>query len=512
MALGGGARAEDPAAAVIRRVVDAAVHPDLRWSRFPDYQRLVRALYEQTDFRPLWTRDGRPTRQAGEIVASLFEADARGLSASDYDAEGLRDAAARLAATARADAVAVGRFDTALTVSLMRYVSDSYIGRINPHTAGFGLDVEPKKLDLPRVVTELASSDAPGRRLAALDPPFPMFERMRAALARLRALAARTDLAPPPALPTLRPGDAHAGIPALRRWLTALGDLPEGTPVSAAPTVYDPALVEGVKRFQQRHGRDADGIIGATTGHDLRVPVGDRVRQLELAMERLRWLPASFSGRFLLVNIPEFRLRGFTGGTPGAQLTMNVVVGSAVRRTLTPIMQADMRYVVFRPYWDVPASIARNEILPRAARDPGYLGRQSMETIGGRVRQRPGPDNALGLVKFIFPNAFDVYLHDTPSKQYFERNRRDFSHGCIRVADPPALAEFVLGWDRARITEAMNRGRDDQRVNLPAPIPVYLFYATIVVAEDGRIFFFDDIYGHDAALARQLARGYPYPS
>jgi len=504
MAAGRRARAVDAAAPVIRRVVDAAVHPALRWPRFPDYQRHVQALYARTDFRPLWTRDGKPTAQAAEIVNTFFAADARGLSMSDYDAEELRDTAVALAEVGRPDAEAVGLFDTALTVSLMRYISDSDIGRINPRTVGFGLDIEPKKLDLSQVVSELAASDAPGARLAALDPPFPVAERMRAALARMRAVAARTDVAPPPALPTLRPGDTDAGVPALRRWLAVLGDLPEDTPNPPDPTRYDGALVAAVQRFQQRHGRDPDGIVGEITRRDLRVPVRERIEQIELAMERLRWLPAAFTGRFVVVNVPEFRLRAFTGGTLGAQLTMDVVVGSAARHTLTPIMKADMRYVVFRPYWDIPASIARAEILPHAVRDPGYLARQNMERVGGRVRQRPGPDNALGLVKFIFPNAFDVYLHDTPSKQYFGRSRRDFSHGCIRVADPPALAEFVLDWDRARVLEAMNHGPDDRRVNLPAPVPVYLFYTTIVVAEDGRVFFFDDIYGHDATLRRAL--------
>jgi murein L,D-transpeptidase YcbB/YkuD len=210
----------------------------------------------------------------------------------------------------------------------------------------------------------------------------------------------------------------------------------------------------------------------------------------------------------IVVNVPEFRLRAFDRGTEGPRLTMEVVVGKAARRTETPIMQADMKAVVFRPFWRVPPEIVKKEILPKAEEEPDYLERQHMEVLdGGRVRQRPGPDNALGLVKFLLPSAYHVYLHDTPAKQLFSRSRRDFSHGCIRVADAVALAEFVLQgtWDRERIVEAMERGADSTRVGLPAPVPVYLLYTTVVVEPDGRAFFFDDIYGHDARLAQKLA-------
>jgi murein L,D-transpeptidase YcbB/YkuD len=177
-------------------------------------------------------------------------------------------------------------------------------------------------------------------------------------------------------------------------------------------------------------------------------------------------------------------------------------------------MMADMKYVVFRPYWMVPSSIIRKEIMPKLARDPDYLGRSNMEMRGNRVRQRPGRGNSLGLVKFIFPNPHHVYLHDTPSKGLFTRARRDFSHGCIRVSDPPALAEFVLaendGWDRARIERAMRSGPDDRHVHLTTPMPVYLLYATAAADDAGQVHFFDDIYGHDASLRTQLAKGYPY--
>lgn len=517
-ARGGAAAQAEPtaatSAATVQSVVDAAIHPWLRWGAFPDYQEHVRRTYEGDGYQLLWVREGRPTAQAVAVIGSLSGADTRGLSAADYDAERLQREAEQLANGSGSE-TDLGLFDSALTISLMRYVSDSYIGRINPRFVQFGYEVEPKKLDLPPLMHELAGDPAPANRLAALDPPFPTFVRLQEALAHYRGLAARSDLPAMPALPKLRPGDHNAGIPALRVWLTALEDLPADTRVPADKTLYDDALAKGVKHFQRRHGLDADAVIGKATAIALQVPPSARVRQIQLAMERLRWLPYTWPDRFLLVNIPEFRLHGFqaAGGPP---LAMNVVVGESAQSHKTPVLHADMKYVVFRPFWLVPPGIARKEILPKVATDPNYLGRHNMELVEGRVRQHPGKDNSLGLVKFIFPNPYHVYLHDTPSKALFARQRRDFSHGCIRVADPRALAEFVLdgqrGWSPERIDQAMTSGPDDRRVDLQSPVPVYIFYTTVVIGDDGLVYFFDDIYGHDATLDQVLAKGYPYPS
>ena len=354
--------------------------------------------------------------------------------------------------------------------------------------------------------------------LPIFDPPFPAFARLQETLAEYRALAA-TPLPPPPALPKLRPGEVHHDVPALRARLRALGDLPADAATPPDATRYDRALVAAVESFQRRHGLADDGVIGAGTLAALGTPPAVRVTQIQLAMERLRWLPYGWPERFIFVNIPEFRLRGFAAGNASPRVTMNVVVGEAVstEKHKTPVLQADMTYVVFRPYWMVPPGIARKEIFPKLASDTSYLERHDMFLGGdGRVRQRPGNKNSLGLIKFIFPNPFHVYLHDTPSKSLFARNRRDFSHGCIRVADPPSLAAFVLdgtpGWDAAHIEQAMLRGTDDHHVVLQAPIPVYIFYTTVVVDEAGAVHFYDDIYGHDATLQRLLAKGYPYSS
>lgn len=506
----------DPTALVIYGIVVGGAHPWLRARGFPGFEPPLRRLYEATGLAPIWVRDGRPTAQAQAMIAALGAADERGLPSDQYDVAALRNAAERLAAADAPSPAAVGEFDAALSIEALRYASDTHLGRIDPRRVGFRLDAPRRHFDPAVVAREIADGADPVARIAQLDPPFPQFGYLRDALRRYRELAARHDLGTVPTLPKLRPGDDAAGVPALRAYLAALGDLPADAPAPARAEHYDAALVAAVRHYQTRHGLAADGVIGPATLQALQVPIAGRVEQIELAMERMRWLPYTWPPRFIVVNIPEFRLRAYTPGSGTLPLAMNVVVGEAAlaRKHETPILMADMRYLVFRPYWMVPSSIIRKELAPKIARDPEYLARNEMEVVNGRIRQRPGTRNSLGLVKFIFPNPHHVYLHDTPSKGLFARARRDFSHGCIRVADPPALAEFALaetpGWNRERIERAMRSGPDNRHVPLAAPIPVYILYATAVADESGQVYFFDDIYGHDASLGRQLAKGFPY--
>lgn len=313
----------------------------------------------------------------------------------------------------------------------------------------------------------------------------------------------------------------------------ALGDLAPDTPPPAESARYESALVEGVKRFQSRHGLEANGILARDTQVALDVPVERRVRQIELALERLRWLPHLREDRLVAVNIPMFRLWAWDSVAPNRapSFSMDVIVGRALN-TQTPVFVEEMQYLVFRPYWNVPPGILRSEILPALERDPDYLRQRDMEMVSGygddaraltvspenlpllrrgllRVRQRPGPNNAMGLVKFMFPNDAHVYMHDTPAEELFSRTRRDFSRGCIRLENPAALAEWALNdqpqWTRDRIVAAMS-ARQPRVVNLTRPIQVILFYITAaVMPEDGTIHFAEDIYGHDARLDRALA-------
>ena len=504
---------------------------DLRWPDFPDYRADVQAFYEAGGYAPAWSRDGQPTPRAQELIAVLKRAADKGLEPEDYDASRWDERARRLGEPGMA-----ARFDAALTVCLMRYLSDLHVGRVNPAHLKFRLAVRNSSFELPQFLREdlLASADV-GPDLEAVEPPYPRYRLTRDALARYLELERAGDAAPLPVpAKAVEAGGHYAGAPQLAQRLRLLGDLPASAAV-AGDEIYQAPLVEAVQHFQERHGLTADGRLGAQTVKAINVPLHFRVEQLKLTMERWRWLPHEFPRPPVVVNIPEFRLRAFDEGGKLA-LSMNVIVGKALRHE-TPVFAKDMRYVVFRPYWNVPPSIQRSEIVPAIQRDRSYIARKGFEVTthagalvtdgvisdevlgqlrSGKlaVRQKPGPNNALGLVKLIFPNEFNVYLHSTPSQQLFDRSRRDFSHGCIRVGKPEELAAWALrrneGWDLARVTAAMQGGEDNVQVNLAQPIPVLILYGTAVPEDDGSVHFYDDIYGHDVDLRKALAKGYPY--
>jgi murein L,D-transpeptidase YcbB/YkuD len=521
----------------LRAIAAGGSIADQRWPNFTDYRQDVQRLYEATNYAPVWVRDGRATPQALAVIAALESSQQKGLNAEDYDASRwpLRLNALQ---TTPADANAVAHFDAALTVGAMRYISDLHVGRVNPKHFKFGIDVEQKKYDLPQFMAQklLVASDV-AQVLNEVEPPYYGYQRTEAALQAYLALAAQDHSVPLPEVQkTVAPGGAYAGIDGLAQRLHFLGDLPQSAVVNTNPGIYDGALVDAVKRFQTRHGLGADGRLGKETLRQLNTPVSFRVRQLEDALERWRWLPADFSPLPVAVNIPEFVLRVFSSDHRVA-MRMNVVVGKAVRNE-TPVFAKDMKYIVFRPYWNVPFSITRGEIIPALAKDSTYLARKNFEVTdqSGRivtsgavsadvlaqlrsgkllVRQRPGPANSLGLVKFMFPNEHNVYLHSTPSQQLFSQSRRDFSHGCIRVEKPAELAAWLLQdqpkWTLDNVRAAMQSGPDNQQVNLIKPVPVVIIYLTAVVEEDGEVYFFDDIYGHDRSLNAVLAKGPPYP-
>jgi murein L,D-transpeptidase YcbB/YkuD len=501
--------AAQTSAEAIRARLESGTHPDLTRADLSDVRADLAAVYEATAHAPLWVRDGQPTDAARAVATEMRVAHERGLRAADYDAALLGEWIERLAG-GDADAGAVARFDTAMTATLLRFLRHLSVGRIDPRRVGFGLEAAPVAVDWPATVQRVATAADPRAEIAALDPPFPLFARLREALTAYRTLE-RQDLPDLPDAPTLHPDETSPLTAPLRARLLALGDLPADPPAPADPALYDAPLVDAVKRFQARHGLATDGVVGRTTLEALRTPIAARREQIELAMERLRWLPRRTDDRFLIVNIPEFTLSAFEQGRSGPVLRSEVVVGSAARHHFTPILNAEMQAVVFRPYWHVPPGISRTEVLPKVRADPAYLTRNDMELIDGRIRQRPGPDNALGLIKFVLPNRHHIYLHDTPSKDLFGRPRRDFSHGCIRVARPVELAEFVLrgqgNWDAERITRAMRTGPNNRHVRLEKPVPVYLLYSTVIVSRDGEVRFFPDIYGHDATLRRALTGG-----
>lgn len=490
----------------------------------------LQRLYGPGAFVPIWFAGATLTADGRDALVLLGAAAQHGLDPADYLLGPVAVPRARMPGLSDGQPA----YDVALSLGVLRYMRHLHLGRVDPRAVGLRLDAWAEPHDFPALLREAVADRRVAAAVAGLAPPFSLYAQLCDALERYRAIGARSDPDVPPFVRPVKPGDAYAGAHALGVHLEARGDLvPAAVPLPGDGR-YEGALVDGVRRFQVRHGLKPDGVLGARTIAAARVPASARVRQIEMALERLRWLPDVGERRLIAVNIPMFRLWAWDtlGGAPTPAFSTSVIVGRAAR-TETPVLVARLDEVVFRPYWNVPRSILRDEVLPAMRRNPDYLTRQQMEIVSGpgddaralaagpgtvtalaagtlRVRQRPGPHNALGLVKFVFPNRESVYMHGTPTPSLFARDRRDFSHGCIRLADPPGLAAWVLaregGWDTDRIDRAMH-AEVSATVNLAEPIDVVLFYLTAaVLPDDHAVHFAADIYGHDVALDRALHR------
>ncbi|HEY0139938.1 MAG TPA: L,D-transpeptidase family protein [Thermoanaerobaculia bacterium] len=505
-----------PVAQRVRAIVEAGRIDDASFGTYTDD---VRSFYAPNGFALAWTRNGRPTAQAAATINLFERADAKGLRPFDYAGGQWQQ---RLAALRGDDALA--RFDVAMTVAAMRYASDLRVGRVNPKSVRFDYSVQAKQVYLAGVVAQMANGDA-NAIVAKLEPQSDEYRRLVTALATWRGIAAQPDVQLP-VVTKLTRGATYEALPRLAEKLRRFGDLAADAKVLG--TTYDGAIVDAVKHFQSRHGLHADGVVSKRTFAALNVPAAHRVRQIELALERARWMPEITAPASIVVNIPEFRLEARGTET----LSMRVVVGKA-SSTQTPVFGGDIKHVVFRPYWSVPPSIQRGEIVPKLAKDRGYLAKHNYEVVDGAgrslgssvsdqtyqrlrdfhytVRQKPGTSNALGLMKFLFPNDNNVYLHSTPQQSLFARERRDFSHGCVRVEDPVALAAWTLKndpkWSEEKIRATIKGDRDDIYVKLAQPVPVVILYTTAVARANGDVHFFDDIYGHDARLTTALETG-----
>lgn len=514
------------------------------WSQKHAATPLAQA-YRAQNLRPFWLQQGKPSSQAEALVDALTHADLRGLDPADYDAARLSDWLTRLRDGQANDAEA---FDVALSDAVLRFADHLHRGRIDLASTGLNIQLTRKKpLDAEQWLPLLALSVEPLARLESLEPNTQAYRHLKQALLRYGEQARQTAPLPPLVLDRKRvdPGETFDAAPVLRAHLRELGYLdPPADAAEVETLAYDDAAVTAVRAFQRNEGLEADGVLGGQTVRRLNLTPSERLNQLRLGLERLRWLPSAQDGPYIVVNIPSFRLYAFEGGVPdlaNPAVGMDVIVGQAMNDHHTPVFHADMAYVVFNPHWNVPYNIAHKELLPLIQRDPSYLSRHNMEIISEpapvvedieedgeegavqtasnsdgasgiatgrwRIRQRPGPDNSLGPIKFVFPNLNSVYLHGTPMQRLFQRSRRDFSHGCIRVADPAGLAEFVLkherGWDRKHIENAV-ASKQTLTVNLSKSIPVYIFYTTAVADADGRARFLPDIYGQDATLLKLL--------
>ncbi len=476
----------------------------------------------------LWFDAGRPKSDASQALGLLLSAANEGLDPHDYNAAALQQRLTQaLQGPALPDAVQL-LLDAALTAALQHYLSDLQAGRVDPRQIHANFSVpRHERVDVAYLRQELALHHLP-ELVRQSAPPLPMYLGLQRALARYRELAKHPAwqgaLSPLPGRKLIA-GQAYAGLPLLAQRLEALGDLPVGT---AVPAVLEGPVLIALQAFQERHGLTPDGVLGQDTLQQLNVTPAARVRQIELTMERLRWTPFLQVPRMIVVNVPEFVLRAYEvhDGQVDVKLTMKVIVGRALN-TRTPLMDEDMRFIEFSPYWNVPPSIARKELVPHLRRDASYFEHEGFEFVTGsgqvvgtlapehldavlhggwRIRQRPGPKNALGDIKFVFPNNDNIYLHHTPAPKLFERTRRDFSHGCIRVEEPVALAQFVLKdeptWTEERIRQAMEKG-ESNTLRLAQPLPVLIAYTTVIVKKD-RVFFYPDLYGHDKLLDQAL--------
>jgi murein L,D-transpeptidase YcbB/YkuD len=519
-------------------IIAAKQHPYLKLSSFLNRAEDLENLYKLSDHQLLWLGHDHSEKNIAAALTLLEEASVHGLNPANYDADALQRKLPAALQPGPENHHSLALYDTALSLSLLRFLHDLHYGRVNPQGINFNLKLRAKKLtDLPALIKDSLTQDTVAKLPLLVEPKLKQYQKLKQALAAYRRLAAEARPFELAYANAIRPGDKLPKMADLRRFLIAVGDLPEdnagGGGNDEAEPIYTGEIVEAVKKFQYRHGLDADGVIGKNTAAALNVPLKQRVTQIELAMERLRWLPELPAGPSIIVNIPAFQLWAFNaqGEIDAEALNMKVVVGKALENQ-TPVLMAEMRFIDFMPYWNIPYSILKTEILPKIIKDRNYLAKENIELVPNfgnevkavpftdqsisrlrkgtlKARQRPGNKNALGKVKFIFPNQSDVYLHDTPANALFGRSRRDFSHGCVRVEHPRRLAEFVLknqtGWSPETIQQAMQTPKT-QRVLLKKPIPVLFFYTTSFLDQHDNLVFYQDIYDHDPVLRSTLEK------
>jgi murein L,D-transpeptidase YcbB/YkuD len=479
----------------------------------PWQKEAMTEVYRLSEHRLIWLNN-KHTELALKLLTESPAS--KGLHSEDYNSQWLNTNWQQLKATPEPTFDQLALFDTTLSNSLLSYYSDLRYGRVNPRKVSFDFQVNKEHLKLA-LWTFNASQDGSLASLAdGLEPKLIFYRNLKKALNQYQqAIREHKDIRFK--LSGVTEDESHPQIVALRSLLTTLGDvISDKNSTNSNSETYDAALVAGVKNFQARHGLNANGVLNRETVAALNVPLVSRIAPMELSMERLRWIPAYTEDRLVLVNIPSFRLWAFDSlkDEKSKPLTMRVVVGKAAG-TKTPSFSSKMEYVEFRPTWSVPQSIIRNEMMSKLENNPEYFAKRGMKVIYHNsgtisVRQASGDRNALGLVKFLFPNNHSVYFHDTPSKQYFNRDRRDFSHGCVRLAEPASMAEFALRrqkeeWTSEKVQKAMHKG-GSKRITLVEPIPVIIFYGTALAINNNGVSFFQDVYGHDRVLKNALIK------
>jgi murein L,D-transpeptidase YcbB/YkuD len=481
-------------------------------------------IYHDNNLQPFWIEDGKPGPRAADIVFVLKDAESHGLNPASYFVDKIDQY------WDSKDTAGLVRLDILLTMGMMRYVADQLEGRMEPRKLDPKLFAGARDVEVDWDILRKTAFEAPDMKafMEQQAPSFQQYRELQKILIEYRVIAAKDGWPSIPAGKVLKPDMEDQRILTIRKRLVATGGKAIENMDSA---VFDTALVEAVKRFQKRHNLNQDGVIGNKTLTAMNVPVSSRIDQIIINMERYRWLKRPKDNHMVVVNIAGFEA---AAGKPGKiEVKMPVIVGKTYHKT--PVFSDMIKYVDFNPFWNVPNSIARNEMLPKLKKNPDYLGTKNMRIFQGwdpdspeldpttidwskvskkdmnryRIRQDPGPNNSLGTLKIIFPNTYNVYLHDTPSHDLFKQERRALSHGCIRMGQPAEMAAWVLGgeekgWSVARVNEIV-ASRKRQVVSLDKPIPVYILYRTVFVdPEDQTLYFYEDIYGRDALLAKAL--------
>lgn len=486
-------------------------------------------FYEVRGYQPAWPLGNRPRAAAQQLVTAIEASAADGFRPADYHLEQMKALLSRHG-TAGLSAAEQARFDVLLSDAYLLLAAHNLAGRLNPESIHAEWFANRRSMDLAAYLGRALDEKSVAKSLQALLPPQKGYWKLRETLAAYRKIDAKGGWTTVPVGAALKPGNDNPRIAALRRRLAEWRGLFEQNDGGRR---FDESLTEEVKAFQRQHGLEADGVVGKETLAALNVTTKERIEQLIVNLERWRWLPQELGKRYVLVNIAGFYLEAVEDGETRQQ--HQVIVGRGYRQT--PVFSDTISYLVFNPSWSVPRSLAVQDKLPVIRENPDYLRQQNFAIYQGgadgppvdpttidwsrlsnnyfpyRLVQAAGPNNALGQVKFMFPNKFNVYLHDTPTRDLFAKAKRSFSSGCIRVEDPMRLAEFILGtdtgWSRPRIDETV-AARVEKTVSLPTKIPVHLLYWTVWVDQNGAVQFRDDIYGRDGQVMAALAA--PPPS
>jgi L,D-transpeptidase YcbB len=503
--------------------IEARIQSKLNGPRLPmiddDQWGHTKRLYSLYGNNPLWlTSNGLHENRTKAITTAILAANADGMRLDDYPIGALAEAIGALKQTRNPTAEQLATAEVLLSASYVALGEDLLTGQVDPRTVQQSWHVNPEEENVDSALVRNLRYEQLDKALATMRPTDEDYAALSKQLQSYRVIASKGGWQRIPDVGTVKPGEpaSTAALAAVRSRLAAEGITATGADTSSPPasaqganaqgaTLYDLPLAAAVAAFQARHSINVDSALGKETIDAMNVPAEFRLGQIAANMERWRWLPRSFGSRYIFVNVPAFKLEAYDSGQKA--LEMKVIVGQEYENRATPVFADSMETVIFRPYWNVPPGIAAKEIFPKGA---AYLARENFEvyTENGQraVRQRPGPKNALGFVKFLFPNDFAIYLHDTPNHELFNKDVRAFSHGCIRLEKPAELAQWVLGWPADQVDEAMKSRQNNRAVRVPRKIPVYIVYTTTYMS-NGQLYFGNDLYRRDDTLVPVVMAG-----